>query len=389
MRVIGTVFPWRSGNRFELLVDGPVFFPRMLAAIEAAQRCVDLELYLAELGACSEQILPALVRAAERGVTVRCLFDGYGSLGLGEWLQRLEESPVQLRLYNPTGWRHGLLNLYRDHRKLLVCDGELAYVGGTGITDQFWTPEQDECEWHEVMVEMAGPVVSDWLQLFERQWQACHARAAWKPPLPISGAPIQPLPARPTGGNGWGRVAYADALQHRDILVSLLRSLRTSRQRIWLATPYFLPTWSVRRALRKAAARGVDVRLLLTGPQTDNPPVRYAGQRYYPKLLRAGVRIFEYQPRFLHLKMVLVDDWLSVGSCNFDHWNLRFNLDANLEALDPALTAEAVECFNSDFARSHEITMALWKARPRWMRLQQRIWGWLNLLVANLFNRGR
>ncbi|MGD5652412.1 phospholipase D-like domain-containing protein, partial [Xanthomonas citri pv. citri] len=111
-------------------------------------------------------------------------------------------------------------------------------------------------------------------------------------------------------------MAYADARQHRDILQSLVRALNGSRRRIWLATPYFLPTWKVRRALRKAAQRGVEVRLLLAGRLTDHAPVRYAGQRYYPRLLRAGVRIHEYQPRFLHLKMVMVDDWVSVGSCN-------------------------------------------------------------------------
>ncbi|EGH44502.1 phospholipase D/transphosphatidylase, partial [Pseudomonas syringae pv. pisi str. 1704B] len=90
---------------------------------------------------------------------------------------------------------------------------------------------------------------------------------------------------------------------------------------------------------------GVDVRLLLTGPRTDHPSVRYAGQRYYPRLLRAGVKVFEYQPCFLHLKMVLIDDWVSLGSCNFDHWNLRFNLEANLEALDPGLTRDVVASF--------------------------------------------
>ena len=145
------------------------------------------------------------------------------------------------------------------------------------------------------------------------------------------------LPAIPPLGPGLGRVAYADAEQHRDILQSLVRNLLRARRTIWLATPYFLPTWRVRRALRRAAKHGVDVRLLLTGRNTDHAPVRYAGRRYYPRLLKAGVRIFEYQPRFLHLKMVLVDDWVSLGSCNFDHWNLRWNLDANLEAFDPQL----------------------------------------------------
>jgi phosphatidylserine/phosphatidylglycerophosphate/cardiolipin synthase-like enzyme len=109
-------------------------------------------------------------------------------------------------------------------------------------------------------------------------------------------------------------VAYANAQQHRDILQSLIRALRGAKLRIWLATPYFLPTWKVRRALRKAAARGVEVRLLLSGRHTDNPPVRFAGERYYPKLLKAGVQIFEYRPRLLHLKMELVADWVSVGS---------------------------------------------------------------------------
>lgn len=184
-----------------------------------------------------------------------------------------------------------------------------------------------------------------------------------------------------------GRVAYADARQHRDILHSLVRALNSGQQRIWLATPYFLPTWSVRRSLRRAASRGIDVRLLLTGPRTDHPSVRYAGHRYYPRLLRAGVRIFEYQPCFLHLKMVVVDDWVSVGSCNFDHWNLRFNLEANIEALDPALTAAVSASFERDFALSEEVDLAHWNARPLWRRVKQRIWGWMDRLVANLLDR--
>ena len=129
------------------------------------------------------------------------------------------------------------------------------------------------------------------------------------------------------------------------------------------------------------------MRLLLTGPRTDHPAVRYAGHRYYPRLLRAGVRIFEYQPCFLHLKMVLVDEWVSVGSCNFDHWNLHFNLEANVEALDPPLTAAVAASFERDFALSQEVDLARWHARPFWRRLQQRLWGWLDRLVVNLLNR--
>jgi len=383
--MFGAVFPWREGNRFELLIDGPRFFPRMLAAIECATEQVELELYLVEAGACAEAMVQALAHAAERGVRVRCLFDDYGSLAFTLRLrQRLTGAGVELRFYNRLSWRRGGRNLYRDHRKLLLVDQSLAVVGGTGVTDEFWDPEADHSEWHEVMVEIVGPLVLDWQILFDRQWLANPHRTAWKPAADFG---LQRLPKVPAQGEGMGRVAYADARQHRDILHSLIRALNSGQRRIWLATPYFLPTWSVRRSLRRAAARGVDVRLLLTGPRTDHPSVRYAGHRYYPRLLKAGVRIFEYQPCFLHLKMVLVDDWVSIGSCNFDHWNLRFNLEANLEALDPPLTRAVTASFEADFTQSQEVSLEAWKQRPLWRRIKQRIWGWVDRLVVNLLNR--
>jgi phosphatidylserine/phosphatidylglycerophosphate/cardiolipin synthase-like enzyme len=382
--VAGPIFPWRNNNRFELLIDGPAFFPRMLASIDAAQQQVDLELYLVEAGRCADAVVAALVAAAGRGVRVRCLFDGYGSLALATpSREQLQAAGVELRLYNPVSWRRGGRNLFRDHRKLLVVDQALAVVGGTGVTDQFWQPDQNQSEWHEVMVEMQGPVVADWQMLFDRQWRANLRRSAWRPATHFG---LPRLPRLPLSGNGMARVAYCDAHQHRDILRSLVRAAHSGQQRIWLATPYFLPTFSVRRSLRRAAQRGVDVRLLLTGPRTDHPSVRYAGHRYYPRLLRAGVKIFEYQPCFLHLKMVIVDDWVSVGSCNFDHWNLRFNLEANLEALDPVFTTAVASSFERDFTRSREITLEQWKARPLWRRLQERLWGWLDRIVANLLD---
>ncbi len=381
----GAIFPWRDDNQFNLLIDGPAFFPRMLAAIEGAQQQVELELYLVEAGTCAEAVVQALVNAAKRGVIVRCLFDDFGSLAFTLALRtRLTEAGVILRFYNRVHWRRGIRNFYRDHRKLLLVDKQLAVVGGTGVTDEFWRPDQDTSEWHEVMVEIRGPLVLDWQALFDRQFHANPRRRAWRPPENFG---LPRLPRAPVSGHGFGRVAYADSRQHRDILQSLIRALSTGRKRIWLATPYFLPTWKVRRALLRAAARGVDVRLLLTGPRTDHPSVRYAGHRYYPRLLKAGVQIFEYQPCFLHLKMVLVDDWVSIGSCNFDHWNLRFNLEANLEAIDPALTQAATASFERDFLLSHEVSLKDWQSRPLWRRVKQRLWGWVDRLVVNALDR--
>lgn len=255
---------------------------------------------------------------------------------------------------------------------------------GAGVTDQFWSPGDATSEWHEIMVAISGPLVADWQMLFDRQWRANQRRTAWRPPTHFG---LPRLPPVPASGAGLGRVAYADARQHKDIVQSLVRALNSSKQRIWLATPYFLPTWKVRRALRRAAGRGVDVRLLLTGPRTDHPSVRYAGHRYYPRLLRAGVQIFEYQPCFSHLKMVLVDDWVSLGSCNFDHWNLRFNLEANLEALDASLSTQVAQSFTRDFAESRAISLQDWHARPLWSRVKQRVWGWLDRLVVNALDR--
>lgn len=381
----GGVFPWRSGNRFDLLVDGVVFFPRMLAAIAAAERQIDLELYLLEEGQCSALLIDALADAARRGLRVRCLFDDFGSLGLNASSRaRLTTAGAELLPYNPLQWRQGLRNLHRDHRKLLLIDDRLGFVGGAGATDRFWAPDKDAGElWHEVMVEIRGPLIADWRSLFEHQWAYCLQHCLWG----RQGSPELPhLPPNPSRGDGLGRVAYAAARQHRDILRALVRAIGRSRQRVWLATPYFLPSWKVRRALRKAAHRGVEVCLLLASHNTDHPPARYAAQRYYRRLLRAGVRIFEYQPRFLHLKMVLVDDWVSVGSCNFDHWNLRWNLEANLEALDPTFTRMVTECFGRDFRQSLEIDPQAWQARPWYRRLYQHLWGWVDQLIVNLLN---
>lgn len=384
----GLIFPWCADNQFELLIDGPAFFEDWLTRIAAAQQQIDIELYLVSSGNSADRVEAALLAAVQRGVRVRCLFDGFGSRGFRQeqrrsWMQ----AGIELRIYNPLRWTSGLKNLYRDHRKLLIIDQQVAYIGGAGLTDQFWQPDAQTSLWHEVMVRVQGPVVDDWQTLFDCQWDSCIERFFWKQ----NNSPEQNLkqdsPPLPFANIGKARVAYAASTQHRNIQKSLLRAIKGAHQTVWLATPYFLPTWAVRRALRKAAVRGVDVRLLLTGRHTDLPSVRWAGQRYYPALLRKGVRIFEYQPRFLHLKMVMVDDWVSIGSCNFDHWNLRFNLENNLEARDTGLLEHVAHSFQADFQYSLEITEEVWRQRPLIQRIRQRLWGWMDRLVINFLDK--
>ena len=384
----GLIFPWRADNQFQLLIDGTAFFEDWLAHVASAQSQIDVELYLVSSGNSADRVEQALTAAAQRGVQVRCLFDGFGSRRfLKEQRSRLLAAGIELRFYNPLHWTQGVQNFYRDHRKILLIDQRIAYIGGAGLTDQFWDPEAEFCEWHEVMVRVQGPVVADWQNLFDYQWNSCIRRFFWQQNNSPKRSALHDIPALPLANTGKARLAYAASTQHRDIQHALLRAIKGARQTIWLATPYFLPTWAIRRALRKAAVRGVDVRLLLTSRNTDLPAVRWAGQRYYPALLRKGVRIFEYQPRFLHLKMVMVDDWVSIGSCNFDHWNLRFNLEGNLEARDSSLLEQVRDSFSNDFQESLEITEQIWQQRPLAERIRQRLWGWMDRVAINFLDR--
>ena len=366
-------YPWRAGNTFELMIDGDCFFPRLLQAMEQAQQSIDIELYLVESGDSTDQVVAILSAAVARGVRVRCLFDGLGSRGLQERdRERLRQAGVDLCFYNPLNLLGGRFNLHRDHRKLIIIDDQTLYIGGTGFTDDFCIPDKyGHCLWHAHMRLVQGPVVEDWSGVFQQQWHSTH-RQQGRTGLSLRRVRIPPLPQ---GTDGLARVSLTDGRRHRELVQALLANIARAERQVWLATPYFVPGWRIRRALSRAARRGVDVRLLLCGEITDHPAVRYAGQRYYRRLLTAGVRIYEYQPRFLHLKSVLVDDWVSLGSSNFDRWTLHWNLEANQNIIDSRLRATVEQSFSSDFAESREWTLAQWLQRPWLHRMKVRLWG--------------
>ena len=355
-------YPWREGNRFRLLSDGPRFFPQMLEAIRSAERFVCLETYLMASGRVAGQFIDALVAAAQRGVTVLVLLDDYGCRGLSNRdRQRLTAGGAQLALFNPVRLRKLFGNLQRDHGKLLLIDGRLAFTGGAGLTDDFQRLREPDRTWHEVMVAIRGPVVADWLDLFAHRWQRTTGRSCG---LPI----VQP--GEETDGQ-FGRVSVAGEPGRQEIIASLIKRSRNAERRIWIATPYFVVSRKLRRVLRRAARRGVDVRVLVPGPISDHPWVRYASRGYYTPLLRHGVRLFEYQPRFLHAKLQLCDGWASVGSSNLDRWNQHWNLDANQEVDDERFAREVAVQFEKDFLYSEEIVYQDWRVRPWRQRLPE------------------
>jgi cardiolipin synthase A/B len=370
-------FPWRDGNRFELLIDGGSFYAAMLQAIAKAQRYILLEMYLFESGHVADRFIDALLASAGRGVRVFVLLDDFGCLQLrGRDRQRLVGAGIQVTWFNPISPRRWYRLFFRNHRKLLLVDGEVAYTGGTGITDQF-DPAITEDFWHELMLEIRGPLVADWQVLFSAAWHRWDRAASHLPPPP------DPLSmARPEGSAG--RVVVHGRPRRSEIMRSHLGQIRSSQQRVWMATAYFLPSWKLRRMLRRRARAGVDVRLLLPGPRTDHPSVRRVGQLHYERLLRSGVRIFEYQPRFLHAKVTVCDQWLSIGSSNLDRWNNRWNLEANQEFADLQALDQVLALFEKDFSSSKEILYHEWLQRPWHRRGRERLLGRVEKLISRL-----
>jgi len=376
-------FPWRYGHSFRLLVDGGAFYPAMLVSIAEAKRYVLMEMYLFESGQVADRFIAALTSSAASGVRVYLLLDDLGSLLLSRRdRQRLAAGGVTLIFFNPLRARAWRGNLHRDHRKLLLVDGEVAFTGGAGICDHFDPDVQPELFWHELMLEVRGPTVADWQTLFTETWNRVRGPDAPKLSLPA--------PRGLPGDGQPGRVSlHGSAQRHSEIMISFVRHVRHAERRVWMATAYFLPSWKIRRALRRAAHRGVDVRLLLPGPRTDHPRVRKIGHRHYEKLLRSGVRIFEYQPRFLHAKLVLCDDWLSIGSTNFDRWNHRWNLEGNQELTAPAILHRTQRMFEEDIDLSQEISYETWHRRPWYRRGLEGFWAEVELLATRLSIRRR
>lgn len=373
-------FPWRSNNAFELLINGENFYPAILDAITQAQHSVRIEMYLVSSGKIAKRFIEAWITAAKRGVRVELLFDAFGSMRLSTRdRQRLEAAGIALAFYNPLRLdQHLAANLIRTHRKLVLIDDERVFVGGAGITDDFIGRHA----WRETMVQVRGPVVADWLTLFTHNWHY------WIKDKAVAVGVDSPK-VQPAQGTMRGRVSCNRGERHGEIKRSLLKHLRAARVRVALASAYFVPSRKVRKELRRQAQKGIEVRLLLPGPITDHPAVRYASQRYYARLLRHGVRIFEYQQTFMHTKVTLIDDWSSIGSSNLDRWNLHWNLEANQEVADPDFAKAVEKMFVDDLQHSKEITYEAWSNRSAIQQMKERFWGSIDLWSARWSNRRR
>lgn len=362
----------------------------MLAAIDGAEKYILLEMYLVESGSVVDNFIEALLGAADRGVQVCLLLDDFGAAGLkSRDRARLRHHGIRTVFFNRLRSRSTFYNLYRvlllrqehslhrDHRKLLLVDGRTAYVGGTGLVDEFDPPGRVGMQWRETMVRIRGPVVADWQQLFISTWNSS-----------IPGElTLATADSDARSGAQLCRVTVNDIERYSEVMLSLTSHIARARKRVWLGTAYFVPRWRIRRSLKRAARSGVDVRLLLPGPITDHPAVRYISHRVYGRLMKNGVRIFEYQPRFYHAKCVLCDDWVAIGSSNFDRWNLRWNLEANQEIVNREFANEVKQMFELDFSESVEYTQEQWNKRGWSKRLLQWFWNRVEVFSQTIGRR--
>lgn len=345
---------WRPLEDFHLYTEMPAIAAKITEFLAAAREEILLETYIFEGGDWPAGVVDILTRKAQAGVRVHLTLDALGSLAFPRaWVKQLQQAGVRLAWYNPLGLRR---HIRRTHRRILVIDNALAALGGFAISDVWLKGAWTQQPYRDTLLSFRGEMVGE----MRRAFALLH-------PLP--------LPRMPVGGKGRypffgkGRLIMNSPPRRRAIHGRLLAVIAAARQQIWIATPYYNPDFWMRRALYKAARRGVDVRVLLPGPLTDHPILRHGCRRYYHKMLAAGVRIFEYLPAFLHGKYVLVDEhWGTVGSANLDllsHW---FNHELNLELRGQPLCQLLESLFLREFEQAPEIDLSAWEARPRWQR---------------------
>jgi cardiolipin synthase len=344
-----TGFSPSTATRLELLVGGGATFDALLDAFAQAQHHLHVEYYIFEPDQTGTRVRDALVAAAGRGVRVRLLLDALGSSGLGRgFLAPLEAAGVEIGWFHPARlrwlWRPRM-NL-RNHRKVVVVDGGLGFTGGINVTDQENERLRPDA-YHDLHLRMEGEVVR-WLQLaFLEDWHyatgtALRDQRLW-PELAPGDVMAQVLPAGPD--SPWEAI-------HR----VQVEAVHQANRRIWLVTPYFVPGEAARMALTSAALRGLDVRVIVPA-RSDSRIVSAAARSYYDDLIAAGVRVFEYGPRMLHSKALLVDEDLCViGSANFDHRSFRLNFELNLLVHGRELASTLEASLLDDLGHCHEIT---------------------------------
>ncbi|HEX3067587.1 MAG TPA: cardiolipin synthase [Thermoanaerobaculia bacterium] len=353
------------GNHVQLLENGDQFFPLLLRDIAAAKESVHVESYIWWKGAVCSQIANALASKAKQGVEVRLLVDASGGHKMDKDLEKLMvDSGVRLvRFHSFSLANLGRMN-NRDHRKEAIIDGRTGYIGGYGFAEEWTGNGQDKDHWRDAGLRVEGPIVGRLQAAFAENWieetGEIMAGEKYFPHLAAAGSTKAHLAyASPTGGVSSVQVLYYLAIKaaHHEIIIQ---------------NPYMLPDDESVQAFAEAVKRGVDVRIMVPATtSTDSPVVQHASHHLFGRLLKAGVKIFEYKKTLLHQKVIIVDGvWSCIGSTNFDRRALQLNDEVSMGVLDPALAAQLKAVFEDDMRFAEERHFDEWEHRGLWHKAE-------------------
>ena len=371
--------PLMTGNDVTLLIDGPTTYKSMYAAIQGAKDHINMETYSIEDDEVGRRFAAALIEKQKKGVQVNFIYDSVGSGGTPkEFFQSLRDSGIKVLEFNPINpmmlrkkWQVG-----RDHRKLLVVDGQIAFVGGVNISSVYSSGSfssksrtKDTQPWRDTHLRVEGPVVSEFQKLFLATWEKQN------------GEPLASKIFFPRIGSKGNEVVRALSSSPDEsfspIYVTLLAAINSAETYAYITNAYFVPDPRLLAALERAAQRNVDVRLLLPS-KTDSILVFYASRSYYDELLSVGVKIYEREDALLHAKTALIDGvWSTVGSTNLDWLSAEYNQEISAVVLGQEFGAQMTAMFEKDIESSRLVTLEKWRQRSISVRLKElgaRLW---------------
>lgn len=358
-----------SGNKIELLENGDEFFPAMLEAIHAARKTVNFEAYIVYSDAVGRAFRDALCERARAGVEVRVLLDGIGS----GWqlknsdVRMMKDAGCKFSYYHPThSFRIDRTNR-RSHRRVMVIDGRIGFTGAVGFAEHWSGHAQDKAHWRDFHARIQGPLVAELQAAFQGHWAKTYEEA-------LSGADQFPVLA--AAGDVQAQVVTSHSFAMAPVPLVQATAFAAAEKRIWIVNAYCTPTNDQVDLLIKAVRRHVDVKLLLPGPNNDQPLTKSAGRAAYGRMLEGGVKIFEYQPTMIHKKAMVVDGLFSMfGSSNLDARSSEINEELDVVVYDEKFGRTMETVFEQDLQQSREYTLQEFQNRSLWERTTE----WLML----------
>jgi cardiolipin synthase len=361
-------------NHIEPLRNGEQFYETEFAAMQRAQHNIDLEAYIFHKGAITQRVLQILTERARAGVEVRLTLDSLGSATTPRsYFQALRQAGGHVEWYHPLRWDNWFMSNNRTHREMTIIDGTTAFVGGAGYADWWRYPSKHDPSWRDTVFKLEGEAVNRVQGVFVENWletsgKVLNGEQYFPAALPHPGrTPALVVASTPSAGGS----------TRSRILFQML--IAAARKTIDINTPYFVPDSSMRQELVRARRRGVQVRIMLPGKHTDHYLTRSTGRRVFGELLKAGARIYEYEPSMIHAKIMIVDgEWVVFGSTNLDNRSFGINDEVNVAALDSQLGSLLTHQFDEDLSHCDETTYDHWSKRSLWERLLE----WVGDLVA-------